>query len=150
MVCMQCGYEPCECQRALVVPTMWVDQTCCTPGCSVVIRSRAGKQASTLPVCKWCQAGQAYYRKTMSPLQQPGGPSMTKEEFGSDLYDAIVLRTAEVMALGSLERLRKAGKVREALEVEKSAHKSNAALQRVLDKGTIDPKNMRRLLSITA
>lgn len=148
MVCMQCGFEPCECQRALVVPSDWINQTCSTAGCTVVIRCKIGKQAATLPVCKWCQAGAAYYRNVSSPVRLGTGPMVTLDEFGRDLYDAIVLKATAAMAANGVGRLRKAGLAKEADQAEKSAHMAELALGRLLDKGTLSPADVRRILTI--
>lgn len=148
MTCDECRQDPCLCQRNLVTPTMWINQTCSTPGCSVIIRSRAGKQASTLPICKWCQSGTAYYREAASPLAKHGGPTMTLDEFGRDLYDAIVLRSSSVMAKNGAQRMRETGHAQEAQEAERSAQRSDAALHALLDRGTIEPDDVRRILSI--
>src|SRR5689334_676195 len=86
-VACTCGWRA----ATLVVATDWINQTCSSPGCTVVIRSRVGHQAPGAPVCKWCQQGTAYYRIAESDPQRHFGPLVTKEEFGLDLYEAINL-----------------------------------------------------------
>jgi hypothetical protein len=137
-----------EPQTDLVVASDWLIQPCSVPGCSVVIRSRAGKQSATLPVCKWCQAGNAYYRKATSPPQSHGGMPMDLDEFGRDLYDAIVLRSTSVMASNGAKRMRAQGYHQAASQAEDAAQRADAALHALLDKGILKPQDVRRLLSI--
>lgn len=73
---------------------------------------------------------------------------MTLDQFGRDLYDAIVLRATAVMASNGAQRLRESGHVQEAVRAEHSAKTADEALHKILDKGTIDAKDVRRLLSI--
>ncbi|MDH5738688.1 MAG: hypothetical protein OEY77_00015 [Nitrospira sp.] len=138
-----------EDQRALVVATDWLDQTCSTAGCTVVIRCRAGRQSATLPVCQWCQAGTAYYRRSgVSPDQPKGGAAMTLDEFGRELYDAIVLRSVSVMAEKAAVLMRSNGMTREAEENEQAAKRSSVALERIFDQGVLKPQDIRRILAI--
>jgi hypothetical protein len=136
-------------QHELVVATAWIDQTCSVPGCTVVIRSRAGEQASGNPVCKWCQSGTAYYRRAMGKVGPPGGPYMSIDEFGRDLYDAIVLRAAAVTASQLAERHKARNELKAMKQAEQQAATAEAALHKLLDRGTIAPQDVRRLLKIT-
>jgi len=52
MTCSVCELDPCLCERKSQ-PAAWIHQTCTTPGCSTVIRSRVGSQPDT-PVCRRC------------------------------------------------------------------------------------------------
>jgi hypothetical protein len=69
MDCSRCGSDPCECQRQLAAPSDWINQTCSMAGCTVVIRSRVGKQM-TMPVCKWCQSQNDWYKKSTDGQQR--------------------------------------------------------------------------------
>ena len=140
-----CGWRG----AALVVATDWIDQTCSTVGCTVVIRSHVGRQSPTAPVCKWCQAGTAHYRKAESAPRPNFGPCLTREEFGVDLLDAIETQASLVTAMQNLERLKFYGKKCEALRVESVVRDLEVRLHGLLDKGTIAPGDMRRLLTIT-
>jgi hypothetical protein len=73
---------------------------------------------------------------------------MSLDEFGRDLYDAIVLRAASVMASNGAKRMREQGHVMEAVKAEQSAKTADEALHKLLDRGTIKPADVRRLLSI--
>lgn len=138
-----------EPQRELVVATDWINQPCSVPGCTVVIRSRVGQQPS-VPVCKWCTAGTAHYRHAESAPRSRFGPCLTREEFGTDLYAAIVVQAALVQALRNLERLNAAGKKREAKRVAAEIRRLEGELTDLADRGTIAPDDLRRLLSIGA
>lgn len=66
MDCTRCGFDPCECQRALMVadqkrdvPQRYDFRECTTPGCTVVIGFLAGATRG-LTTCKWCNAGVAH------------------------------------------------------------------------------------------
>lgn len=142
-------YSEPETQRALVVPTDWVVQECTTRGCTVLIRFPIGRAATTMPVCRWCQEGTAYYRKASSKFQPHMGERMTLDEFGRDLYDAIVLRATAVMAQNGAERMRATGHDKAAKEAEEAATRADTALHRILDKGTLQPNDIRRLMAIT-
>lgn len=135
-------------QRELMVPTDWINQTCSTSGCTVVIRSRAGHQSPTAPVCKWCQAGTAHYRKSESRPRPNFGPCLTREEFGEDLYTAIQTQASLVTALQNLERLKFYRKKRAAQRVEVQIKELEAKLTALVDKGMIELNDVRRLLSI--
>lgn len=140
--------EPDDEPRELVVATDWIIQTCSTVGCTVVIRSRAGRQAPGAPICKWCQAGTAHYRNTESQPRANFGPCITREEFGESLYEAIQAQAALVTAMQNLERLKFYGKEREARRVESDVRGLESRLHTVLDHSTIELGDMRRLLSI--
>jgi len=68
MVCMQCGDDPCKCQRALKVPTVeraapqkYLFRKCEHRACSVMIGWETGaKQGQT--ECRWCQAGVSHWQ----------------------------------------------------------------------------------------
>lgn len=122
----------------------YVVTQCQEPGCSVMIRSLPGQQRQP---CKWHREGRAYiadqikYRYTNFPL-------ISKDEFGVDLFDAIMLqaslrqaeRTAEVMKKKSLKKAE-----HEALE--QATHLSGQ-LVTVLKKNTIAPQDVKRILEI--
>lgn len=59
MRCETCEQDPCTCQKKLGKPS-WIVTHCVTPGCGVAIRYRADQGLLTA-LCKWCQAGKAYY-----------------------------------------------------------------------------------------
>ena len=140
-----CGWRA----QALLAPVNdWLIQQCSVPGCTVMIRSMAGHQASTMPVCKWCQAGKAYYRKATSPMGRRGGNPMDLDEFGRDLYQAIVLRASSVMAVHGAQNMRRKGLVTEAERCERSAQVADAALHHLFDTVQFQKHDVRRILEI--
>lgn len=147
MRCDECYREPCVCQRALVATTDWIDQTCSTPGCHVVIRSRAGQQPS-VPVCKYCEQSQAYYRTTESPQRPRGGPEISLAEFGVELYEAIKLKAEVETARKRAGLMLAKGKSREAHDAEQVVTSKEAELSVILDSGCIKPDDVRRILAI--
>ena len=136
-----------ETQRELIVPTDWLDQTCSTLGCTVVIRSRAGKQPS-VPVCKWCEQNQAYYRTTESPQRHRSGPEISLAEFGVDLYEAIKLKAEVETARKRAGLMLAKWKSREAHDAEQAVTSKEAELSTILDSGRIKPDDVRRILAI--
>lgn len=68
MVCMQCGGEPCRCQRGLSVqahhrdaPQKYLFRKCEHRACTVMIGWEVGaKQGQT--ECRWCQANLAHWQ----------------------------------------------------------------------------------------
>ena len=148
MLCVECENDPCTCQRQLVCPSDWINQTCSTPGCTVIIRSRIGQQDPGSPVCKWCLEGKSYYRHAESDQQHHFGPLMTKEEFGLDLYEAIELLSGIEMAKKKADLLTENGKIPAAREAELWIQDAEKKLNALLERGTIEPGDMRRLLGI--
>lgn len=146
-MCGICENDPCTCQRSLVVATDWINQTCSSPGCTVVIRSRVGKQPS-VPVCKWCQEGNTQYRKTESVQRSHTGPVMTREEFGRDLYEAIKLQAGIETAKQKAELMRAKGLKNELSDTEQWIAAAEQHLGGLLDRGTINPADVRRILGI--
>lgn len=71
MICAACESDPCTCQRVLACPTDWINQTCSSPGCTVVIRTRIGKQPS-IPVCRWCINGESHVKRQCGQPQAIG------------------------------------------------------------------------------
>lgn len=134
-------------QRALMVPTDWLDQTCSSPGCHVVIRSRAGKQM-TVPVCRWCDQQLAYYRTMESPPRSPHGPELGLAEFGRQLYEAIKLKAEAETARIRGEMMRAKQKRREAQEAGQIMAGKEEELGRLLDSGVVQPDDIRRILAI--
>ncbi len=145
-VACACGWQ----SPTLVVATDWLDQPCSMPGCTVVIRSRAGSQSPIAPICKWCEQDTAHYRSAESRPHPHIGPVMTREEFGLDLSAAIRLHASASMARQNADRLRALGYVEAAEEAEQSASHDERQLGRVLDAGNVTPGDLRRLLEISA
>lgn len=148
MTCYTCEQDPCTCQKALGVPTQWLIQHCSVPGCEVAIRVQAGKQASTNPICKWHQAGTAYYTKPGGSREPAIGPYLTREEFGLDLYEAIRLRSMGLAARQNTDRWQGQGKPKVAEEARQKANACEIELQVILSRGTIAPNDVRRLLAM--
>jgi hypothetical protein len=99
-------------------------------------------------VCKWCVEGKAYYRHAESDQQRHFGPLMTKEEFGLDLYEAITLLSGIEAAKQKAMVLTEKGKLNAAREAELWIEDAEKKLNALLEKGTIEPGDMRRLLGI--
>ena len=58
MACVKCTNDPCTCQKT-EKKEVWMITHCITPGCGVAIRYALAKGLGS-PLCKWCQAGNAY------------------------------------------------------------------------------------------
>ena len=125
MLCDKCGEDPCSCvisssgpsrfePNRAIDPIAWQawfnaygrprrgdeihTQECSTPGCSAMVRYRLG--TVKLPIiCKWCQEGKAYNIRRRPPIKPDAGPSMSKEEFGLTLFEAIKTNAARLQAL---------------------------------------------------
>lgn len=138
-----------ESQRDLVVSTDWINQTCSTPGCTVVIRSRAGQQMS-VPVCRWCESNTAYYRTIESPPRPRTGPALTLMEFGEQLYRAIELKASLEALRHRVEGLRVRGNLAAVIDAEQLIATKEKELDAVFDTGEIAQNDIRRILAITA
>ena len=146
MVCDKCEQEPCACQRALTVQqSEWINQTCSEPGCDVVIRSRLGHQAPGRPICKWHQAGTAYYAKSASLAGPASGPLSSLDEFGRDLYDAIRLNSARIQCEKNAAMYQKQGLTKKATTETGKAHAFHTELHIILSRDTIAPDDMKRI-----
>ena len=84
--------------------------------------------------------------RTYAPLH--GGPFLSQEEFGLDLFEAIKTQSAAVQARKTAALFRKKGKGRKAVEADQAALRLESQLQGLLAKGTIAPDDVRRLLAI--
>ncbi len=73
---------------------------------------------------------------------------MDLDEFGRDLYQAIVLRASSVMAANGAERMRLKGLVTEAERCERSAKVADAALHHLFDTVQFNKHDIRRILAI--
>ncbi len=73
---------------------------------------------------------------------------MDLDEFGRDLYQAIVLRASSVMAAHGAENMRRKGLATEAERCEKSAKVADAALHHLFDTVQFDKQDIRRILQI--
>ncbi len=150
-MCDHCGNEPCTCSRTLTTkrpPRPWVVTPCLTVGCRAMIRSLPGT-TDMQTFCKWCR-GHADYNSRPQPAVQPdAGPAMTKEEFGQDLYDAIVAHTGARQALKTADLFAREGKTRLADEYTQRGVDCQKELERLLHKNTIAPDDIRRLLALT-
>lgn len=159
MDCPRCNNDPCSCKRMTdsSMPSVYdAPKTgrpyyylqCAIPGCTTMIAARVGSKIDPA-ICKWCQAGTSVYRQSgVSPNQASIGPTMTKEQFGLDLYESIRLQSLAVTSKNEARRHRNAGREAEAIQSEKSAHMATMALHQILDKGTIGAADVRRLLAI--
>lgn len=136
-----------ETQHPLAVPTQYVMQSCSTPGCTVMIRSRAGSQPS-VPVCKWCESNTAYNVRDQGTHGPSFGPELSLEEFGRDLYDAIELKASMDMVSLGIDRAKFYGKKAETERLEKMLKEKDKQLHAILDRQTIAPNDMRRLLGV--
>lgn len=138
-----------ESQRDLVVSTDWINQPCSTLGCTVVIRSRAGRQPS-VPICRWCESNTAYYQTIESPPRPHGGPAMSLMEFGEHLYQAIELKASLEAVRHGAEGLRVRGKLAAVIDADQLIATKEKELDVLFETGTFEPNDIRRILAITA
>jgi hypothetical protein len=125
----------------------WLIQVCSMPGCCVDIRVKAGEQLE-YPICKWHDRGTAYNTRPRSALRPSEGPMLTKEEFGLDLYQAIECQTAMRHAFTTAALYREKGKLKVAEETERAIVDLQKTLESILNKNTIAPDDLQRLLAI--
>lgn len=125
--------------------TDWLDQRCSIPGCEVLIRSKLGHQQPGPPICKWHQAGTAYYAKSASMATANTGPLLSLEEFGRDLYDAIRLNSARIQCEHNAELWAKKGKDAQAKDESAKADHYHTELQVLLSRDTIAPADLKRI-----
>lgn len=123
-------------------------QLCSVPGCTVMIRSQAGSQQKGLPICKRCQEGKSYYRNEASATLPNTGPCMDREEFSSELYEAIRLKAESETCRRNIERFTKAGKIDAAKASALILRDCEARLAAILDRDRIAPSDVRRVLGI--
>jgi hypothetical protein len=135
-VCLRCQADPCTCQTEPTKPPPrpWLVTPCATPGCSTMISTLPG--ITDFPtLCKWCRGQDAYNTRPRSAIQPDDGPLLSKDECGVDLYEAIRLNAARLQA----ERRGKP---------EQAKHWASQ-LPHVLDRQTIIPDDLRRLLAMS-
>lgn len=89
-----------------------------------------------------------YYRYAESAPQQHFGPLIDKEEFGLDLYEAISLLSGIETARKKAEMLKGKGKMAAVKEAELWIQDAEKQLNALLEKGSIPPTDVRRLLDI--
>jgi hypothetical protein len=148
MYCNTCQDNPCSC-RSLVPSgnaTEWLLQQCSELGCSVVIRSRIGQQ-ERVPVCTWHVSNTAYASRDIL-TRHASGPAMSKEEFGIDLFDAIQAQAGLRQAERTADVYTFKGLTRQANEAQDQVKKLQHALSTILDRNTIAPEDLKRILEI--
>lgn len=149
MICDTCDSDPCTCQRSLTAPKqVWLIQYCTTPGCEVAIRTKI-EEPLVHPICKWCQSGTAYNTRPHPAIHPGEGESMSNEEFGLDLVEAIRLQTAIREAFKTAQLNRDRDKPKAAEEAERAIVDLQKHLKAILNKNTIAPADLQRLLAIT-
>lgn len=128
-------------------PQQWVIQVCAMPGCCVDIRVKAGEQVEE-PICKWHQAGTAYNSAQIKAQPDDSQP-ISLEEFGPDLFEAIRTQSALRQAERTAALYEAKGKMKSAREYQAHADALQKQLKTILDKNTIAPADLQRLLAIT-
>lgn len=73
---------------------------------------------------------------------------MTREEFGRDLYEAIKLQSGVETAKQKAELMRAKGLKNELFDTEQWISAAEQQLGVLLDAGTINPADVRRILGI--
>lgn len=140
----ECGYRPKEPKDK----QLWLIQYCETPGCDVAIRVKI-QEPLTHPICRRCQAGTAYNSRPRPAVHPGEGEPVSKEEFGLDLYEAIRLQSAMRQADKTADFYRCHGLAKDAQEFQDRATALQRQLKTILDKNTIEPADLQRLLAIT-
>ena len=69
MICDTCEQEPCTCQPTQSI--YYYFKECATPQCCGIVGARIGQPIDP-PICKWCQAGTAYYSGKPGAMQKKG------------------------------------------------------------------------------
>ncbi len=127
-------------------PTHWLLHACTTPGCTIMIRSLPGYQPPD-GRCRWCRSGAAYNLNQIET--RPGnGPLLSKEEFGTDLFEAIRLQSAMRQAERTAAAYNAKGLTHRAREAQDQAAARLRELKAILNKNTIDGPDLDRLLAI--
>ncbi len=127
-------------------PRTWLLHHCTTPGCTAVIRALPGQQPPD-GRCRWCRGGSAYNLNQIET--RPGnGPLLSKEEFGTDLFDAIRLQSAMRQAERTATVYKAKGLTTRAREAQDQAAARLRELKAILNKNTIDGPDLDRLLAI--
>lgn len=80
-------------------------------------------------------------------LTGKSSPHMTREEFGVDLYEAIKTAAAHQQALKNVEMYRRHGKEKRAEEEQQKVGSLYKELQGWMNKGTIQPNDVRAILA---
>ena len=73
---------------------------------------------------------------------------LSREEFGADLFDAIKAQSAFIQALKMMALYEAKGLAKQAQEYEVQAHIESGKLHVILQRETIAPEDLRRLLAI--
>lgn len=82
------------------------------------------------------------------PAVQSEPGYLSREEFGEDLFNAIKAQAAFAQAMKTVEIYSKKGLDKRAQEYEQHAQAESVKLQAILEKETIHPDDLRRLLLI--
>lgn len=137
-----CGWQA----PALAPVAQWVIRSCATPGCAVKIRSRITDLGP--PTCKWCRTGTAYNTASANTSPPAGGPLLSREEFGDDLYHAIRLNAARLQCEANARLYQRKGLTAQAAGATQKAVTCQKELQSILDRGSLAPDDLRRLLTM--
>ena len=145
MTCSECGQWQCVCVKKEAKPVRnWLISTCTEPGCTVVICSLPGEPVGS---CKWHRAGTAYLSHQIKHTMG-SGPLISTEEFGSDLFEAIKTQGALRQAENNAELYKRKG----ITDLEQDSIQRIKAFQdrlaTILDRKTIAPPDIKRILAI--
>lgn len=154
MTCFECAKEitayPCACgykPKELRVQEQWLVRRCTAPHCAVMVREQLADHEPA-PVCKWHKGARAY--NSMAIASRPdGGPLISRDEFGQDLFEAIQVQSEIRSCYRNAQIERGKDRKKKADEIELHAIELQKHLEAILRKNTIATPDLQRLLAIT-